>query len=400
MKILFSGEMGETIDTFADAAYGGGGDDHIVLAPLAIDALVAVYGGAGEDVCAAYPIGTEQVKFLAYGGAGPDVLIGFDNLALDRLFGGTGDDYVLGGPLFDGNGNENPDHELFGPSLIDGGPGQDRLVGERASDTISGGDGDDGGATPLMYFGKLRLPGLFGLAGNDVLDGGNGNDFVDGGAGGDTLIGGFGNDTILVDAVGDVVIEHAGGGSDTVQASASFALTAAADVEFLVASDAASTATLNLSGSSSANAITGNAGKNVLAGLLGNDALFGLAGDDALEGGLGKDTLTGGAGKDAFVFDTAPNKSTNVDIFTDFSAADDTIWLDNAVMKAVGKNGKLSKDAFYAGKKAHDASDRIVYDKASGALSYDADGSGSAAAIKLAVLSNKAKLSVADFLVI
>ena len=87
-------------------------------------------------------------------------------------------------------------------------------------------------------------------------------------------------------------------------------------------------------------------------------------------------------------------------MLADFSVADDTVWLDNAVMKAIGKNGKLAKDAFFAGKKAHDAEDRIVYDLASGNLFYDADGSGKIAAIKLAVLANKAKLALADFLVI
>ena len=89
--------------------------------------------------------------------------------------------------------------------------------------------------------------------------------------------------------------------------------------------------------------------------------------------------------------------SANVDMLTDFSVADDTIWLDNAVMKAIGKNGKLVKDAFFVGKKALDAEDRIVYDLASGTLSYDADGSGKIAAIKLAVLANKAKLALRGF---
>ena len=127
---------------------------------------------------------------------------------------------------------------------------------------------------------------------------------------------------------------------------------------------AAAIPALNLTGSVSANAITGNAGANMLAGLAGNDALFGLSGNDVLKGGLGRDTLTGGAGKDAFVFDAAPNTAANVDILADFSVKDDTVWLDNAVLKAVGKNGKLAKDAFVLGKKAADAQDRIVYDKA------------------------------------
>ena len=66
----------------------------------------------------------------------------------------------------------------------------------------------------------------------------------------------------------------------------------------------------------------------------------------------------------------------------------------------MGKNGKLAKDAFVAAKKAMDAEDRIVYDKTTGNLFYDADGTGKIAAIKLALLTNKAKLSFADFLVI
>ena len=37
-----------------------------------------------------------------------------------------------------------------------------------------------------------------------------------------------------------------------------------------------------------------------------------------LSGGLGNDKLAGGAGKDVFVFDTKPNKTTNVDHIVDF----------------------------------------------------------------------------------
>ncbi len=85
---------------------------------------------------------------------------------------------------------------------------------------------------------------------------------------------------------------------------------------------------------------------------------------------------------------------------TDFFAKDDTVLLDTALLKTVGKNGKLAKDAFALGKKALDAEDRIVYDAATGNLFYDADGTGKIAAIKLAVLANKASLSVSDVLVI
>ena len=95
-----------------------------------------------------------------------------------------------------------------------------------------------------------------------------------------------------------------------------------------------------------------------------------------------------------------PNGKTNADILKDFSHAEhDRILLDNRYLKKVGKDGALAKDAFVVATKAKDAEDRIVYDKAHGALYYDPDGSGHAAAIKLAALSNKAALALSDFLV-
>src|SRR5829696_5830942 len=50
---------------------------------------------------------------------------------------------------------------------------------------------------------------------------------------------------------------------------------------------------------------------------------------------------------------------TNVDKIADFSAKDDSIWLDNAVFTRIGKGeedkpGKLAKAMFWTGKAAHD----------------------------------------------
>ena len=61
---------------------------------------------------------------------------------------------------------------------------------------------------------------------------------------------------------------------------------------------------------------------------------------------------------------------------------------------------KFKADMFVNGKKAQDREDRIVYDKKKGALYYDPDGIGSKAQIKIATLSNKAKLYYHDFFVI
>ncbi|WP_230533305.1 hypothetical protein [Microvirga roseola] len=57
-------------------------------------------------------------------------------------------------------------------------------------------------------------------------------------------------------------------------------------------------------------------------------------------------------------------------------------------------------DMFVVGSKAKDAEDRIVYDKAKGVLSYDADGTGSKEQVKIATLSSKATLKYSDFFVI
>ncbi|MGD9978957.1 MAG: calcium-binding protein, partial [Hyphomonadaceae bacterium] len=109
----------------------------------------------------------------------------------------------------------------------------------------------------------------------------------------------------------------------------------------------------------------------------------------------GSDRLAGGAGADAFVFSTALGAG-NVDEITDFSVVDDTIQLDRSIFTAIG-SGALDPDAFHIGSAAADAEDRIVYNSATGALYYDADGSGAGAAVLFATLSTGLALTQADF---
>lgn len=145
--------------------------------------------------------------------------------------------------------------------------------------------------------------------------------------------------------------------------------------------------------------LNGNDGNDILKGGSGDDKLYGGNGADKLYGGSGKDILSGGAGKDTFVFDTKPSTS-NVDRITDFNVRDDVIWLDDDAFAKVGKTGNLKADAFTIGTKATDAEDRIIYDKATGKLFYDADGNGKGVAIQIALLDKNLALTAADFIII
>jgi Ca2+-binding RTX toxin-like protein len=145
----------------------------------------------------------------------------------------------------------------------------------------------------------------------------------------------------------------------------------------------------------------------ILTGGRGNDRLIGGEGKDTLYGKAGNDVLRGGENADAFVFDTKPNKKTNVDRIMDFDTKWDTICLENKIFKALGKKGTLTKpatlakEAFWKGAAAQDADDRVIYDPKNGALFYDADGTGAGAAVKIAVLAKGLKaLSYRDLWVV
>jgi Ca2+-binding RTX toxin-like protein len=167
-------------------------------------------------------------------------------------------------------------------------------------------------------------------------------------------------------------------------------------------------------GTAGSDKVYGDAGENLLAGLAGNDTLWGRGGNDWLEagagndklygdsgadvlnGGLGRDTMTGGAGADLFGFDTRPSNS-SIDTITDFSVKYDTILLSKGIFKVPSAKSILSSSAFWTGAKAHDSNDRIIYNKSTGALYYDADGTGSKAAIQFAKLDKGLAMTYKDF---
>lgn len=151
--------------------------------------------------------------------------------------------------------------------------------------------------------------------------------------------------------------------------------------------------------------LMGNAYSDVIKGGQHRDVFNGAGGDDILWGGHGHDLLTGGTGKDIFVFDTRGSKRSNSDKIADFKVLDDTIWLDNAVFTKLGNGsqsnlGKLKKAFFAIGNKAKDGNDYLIYNKETGKLYYDADGSGSRAATEFARLKKGLKMTEKDFFVI
>ena len=141
---------------------------------------------------------------------------------------------------------------------------------------------------------------------------------------------------------------------------------------------------------------TGNGLANALIGNSAANLLKGGAGNDTLDGKGGNDTLTGGSGNDIFRFTTKGHS----DKITDYNVANDTIQLENSVFTALTATGPLAAGQFKVGTQAADANDFIVYNNATGALLYDADGNGANAAIQIATVGVGLGMTNADIVVI
>jgi Ca2+-binding RTX toxin-like protein len=215
---------------------------------------------------------------------------GNDNLSLDesqgalpasQLFGGTGNDTVVGGSGGD---------KLFGQSdndVILGKGGFDLLFGGSGNDTLTGGDADDQ---------------VFGEAGDDRLiwNPGDDSDLFEGGAGIDTaeVNGGNGAEVFTIIANGSRVrfdrvdpapffidigtteklVLNANGGNDLISTAGNLA------------------ALIELT-------LDGGAGNDTILGGNGNDLLLGGDGNDFIDGQQGNDVAQLGAGSDTFQWD-------------------------------------------------------------------------------------------------
>jgi Ca2+-binding RTX toxin-like protein len=317
---------------------------------------------------------------------------GIGNELNNVVIGGAGNDYLIGlagnDTLIDGSGL----------NTLQGGTGNDNYAVQSNADTVFefANEGVDQVQTFLAYYvlsanvENLTFIGAsshtaIGNDLNNVIIGGTGNDYLIGLAGNDTLIdgtglntlqGGTGNDMYAVQSKADTVFEFANEGVDQVQTFlAAYVLSANVENLTFVGSNGHTGI-----GNDRANAIIGGSGSDVLNGLTGND------------------TLTGGDGADTFLFSTEIAGGNNVDTITDFNVSTDRIVLDHAIFAAAGSSGVLAAAAFTSG--AIDANDRVIYNVDTGALSYDADGSGPTAAIHFVTLALHLNLTDRNFLIV
>jgi Ca2+-binding RTX toxin-like protein len=313
-----------------------------------------------------------------------------------------------------------------GKDLLKGLEGNDQLFAFGGDDWLLGGDGDDyfdGGAGNDTMLGGAGNDQLGGDAGNDILAGGAGNDIYvyRPGSGSDTIINNDGGTDWLIftdDITEDRLTYHRVDdnllikidGSDTtmvtvqdwfkgpeyqvtyIQPAGGYGIPAA-QIESLLSVDSSSaTFSTPMAGSQTGTTLTGTSGDDQLTGTEGDDLLFGLAGNDQ---------LLGGAGADRFVFDTALDSTTNLDTIVDFTADQDEIVLHNSIFNELIEEGTLSAVNFHAGSTgmAADDNDYILYNTTTGALSYDADGSGQGVAVEFAVLSTKPQINETNFVI-
>lgn len=115
-----------------------------------------------------------------------------------------------------------------------------------------------------------------------------------------------------------------------------------------------------------------------------------------IDSGLGNDKITLGDKNDKLVFDSALDASSNVDRIKGFRSGKDKLYLDDEFFPALS-SGTLASSAFHIGKSAKDSGDRVIYDKKSGAVLFDADGQGGQKAVAFATLDKNAKLKASDF---
>ncbi len=345
-----------------DSLRGWGGADTFVFAP-----------GHGNDYILDFEVGVDTVDLsgfvLSHAVTWDDLkakmteksgnLWGDNYVEIDLTEWGGGKIYLYHIKL------DQLDESMFimPSSILEGGDGDDTLIGANGVDFITGGDGDD------IIDGHGGNDMLSGNQGVDVISGHDGSDTIRGGQGDDVIIGGRGDDHLYgngqSDGEGsdkDTFVYTQGDGHDTI-----YDFTSGEDKIDLTAFDRAGglanldlrqdgdnviidmtkfgggTITLSnvkvadldeddfifrksatFEGTDAFDILVGTAGSDIIKGHGNIDFIMGGQGDDRIEGGSGNDFLYGdgisddgtGSDRDTFVYTPGGGYDTIVD-FTD-----------------------------------------------------------------------------------
>jgi Ca2+-binding RTX toxin-like protein len=296
--------------TGRDEVSGGGGDDIVEGGP----GIDIVAGNGGNDAVFSDASLTE-VQLRDYittsataptAGSMPTQLFVATS---EWLQGGLGDDKVVGA---DGN------------DLLFGGGGRDLLVGGAGHDLINGDDDYEpaditsvyvqlasgtGAPFDAWYSSVLAYNDSTLVGGGDEIHAGSGDDAVYGERGDDTIWGDDGNDTMSGGEGGDVLF--GGNGDDRL---------AGDDYGKLVGSS-----------------MTTPIGDDYVDGGSGNDQIFGDGGDDTLLGGAGNDVIRGN--NDVSTGGVSPTAADDGDDYINGGVGDDTLTGDSAGDTIIGGDG-------------------------------------------------------------
>jgi len=175
---LITSSLPSSFGDFPSGALVDGGEGNDTL--RAGDGADTITGGDGDDL-----INGGHGANVISGGAGDDI-IRFGDQGGSTVEAGDGNDMIDGSFL---NGQQAHWSVGGGTAQLNGGEGNDTILGTNNADIISGQLGND---SVLAGGGEDTI---FGGEGDDILTGGQSNDVIEGGAGDDFIFGALGNDT-------------------------------------------------------------------------------------------------------------------------------------------------------------------------------------------------------------
>jgi Ca2+-binding RTX toxin-like protein len=360
--------------TFSVVINGGDGNDSLtVLAKTTEIANATLNGEGGDDVLTGADtgdtlnggdgndrlIGAKGTDLMS-GGAGNDTLVWNNGDGSDRMNGDAGNDVaeVNGSPTLGDVFTLDPEpggvkfqRTNLVPFTLDTATERFQVNGLGGDDSVTAHDGV-GAATLLSVDGGAGNDTVVGSDGPDLISGGEGNDTLSGGGGDDRIVGDHGNDTMNGGAGDDTLVWNNGDGTDVINGD-----DGRDDVEVNGSPTAGDVFTVQPNGSrikfDRTNLVPftldiGSSETMHANGLGGDDTItVGEVGDYSVtaSGGPGNDTLTGGSSSETFLGGSGNDTITpggGIDVVSG-DAGDDTVNVrDNAADLAFGGDGNDS----------------------------------------------------------